>query len=516
MEKNYIFENSIYKDENENDEDDQYYNNNNNNNNSSNNDEIINEEYLIKKREKIETLFLYQNFQIVITELITLLYKLYNNNNNNNSPLLSSIFNTNNEENNENLTTTTTTTTTISLSNKTFESFSKCYHNCQNDTNCQCRWIMELLIQSLYEVGKPSDALKLVNRFYQDGISNTPINILILSIHLLVYLKSYNESKVIIIEALKRNRNEFKSDQYEQLIELLIFHVMFRMNEINESISLLQNDSYLSDWKKNGFIKALYEMVQIREFEEKNQRELQLKRDSEKLQQQQQQQQQNQQQNQQQLEKQLMNEQQQQQQQESNNSSQQPEQLPIKTQSNISIIKDIINESIHEILSIRDLKSLKLAINRVLFGNFKKLLYFIFNNFKLVYLKFKLFYLRNKLIIKRVLPMAITIILFLIAVKRVSNSRNNNNNNNNNLINTKTLKQQQQKLNSNNKRQFGIKNVQQQQQQQPYRNSQQYQQYRQNNRSILNSNNNNSNNNSTANWGGLKQLLSNTFSFNRV
>ncbi|KAN0023250.1 hypothetical protein ACTFIU_011417 [Dictyostelium citrinum] len=504
MEKNYINENSIYRDENDEDEDDNYYN-------VDSNEEIINEEYLIKKREKIETLFLYQNFQTVITELINLLYKLYGNNN---SPLLSSIFNNNNnnnnnnEENNENL----ITTNTISLSNKTFESFSKCYHNCQNDTNCQCRWIMELLIQSLYELGKPSDALKLVNRFYQDGISNTPINILILSIHLLVYLKSYNESKVIIIEALKRNRNEFKSDQYEQLIELLIFHVMFRMNEINESISLLENDIYLSDWKKNGFIKALYEMVQIREFEEKNQRELQLKRETEKLKQQQNQQQQLEQQ----LEQQLINSQQQlnNSSSSSSSSSQQEQQLPI-AQSNIAIIKDIINESIHEILSIRDLKSLKLAINRVLFGNIKKLLYFVFNNFKLVYLKFKLFYLRNKLIIKRVLPMAVTVILFIIAVKRVSNSRNNNNNNNNNLINTKTLKQQQQqKLNSNNKRQFGIKNV----QQQPYRNSQQYQQYRQNNRSILNNNNtySNNNSNSTTNWGGFKQLLSNTFSFNRV
>ncbi|KAN0025012.1 hypothetical protein ACTFIV_009423 [Dictyostelium citrinum] len=514
MEKNYINENSIYRDENEDEDEDDNYN-------GDGNEEIINEEYLIKKREKIETLFLYQNFQTVITELINLLYKLYGNNN---SPLLSSIFNNNNsinyynnnnnnEENNENL----ITTNTISLSNITFESFSKCYHNCQNDTNCQCRWIMELLIQSLYELGKPSDALKLVNRFYQDGISNTPINILILSIHLLVYLKSYNESKVIIIEALKRNRNEFKSDQYEQLIELLIFHVMFRINEINESISLLENDIYLSDWKKNGFIKALYEMVQIREFEEKNQRELQLKRETEKIKQQQNQQQQLEQQ----LEQQLINSQQQLNNSSSSSSSsssqeqQQEQQLPI-TQSNIAIIKDIINESIHEILSIRDLKSLKLAINRVLFGNIKKLLYFVFNNFKLVYLKFKLFYLRNKLIIKRVLPMVVTVILFIIAVKRVSNSRNNNNNNNNNsnLINTKTLKQQQQqKLNSNNKRQFGIKNV---QQQQPYRNSQQYQQYRQNNRSILNNNINSNNSNSTTNWGGFKQLLSNTFSFNRV
>ncbi|EGC36441.1 hypothetical protein DICPUDRAFT_97578 [Dictyostelium purpureum] len=100
-------------------------------------------------------------------------------------------------------------------------------------------------------------------------------------LNLLVYLKSYNESKVIIIEALKRNKNEFERDQYEQLVKLLVFHVMFRMNEIQESIEFLQNDQNLVDWKREGFIKALYEMVQIREIEERNQREQLLKKEKE-------------------------------------------------------------------------------------------------------------------------------------------------------------------------------------------------------------------------------------------
>eukprot|EP01132_Coremiostelium_polycephalum_P007709 gene7709-9483_t len=121
------------------------------------------------------------------------------------------------------------------------------------------------------------------------------------------HVKSYLECKNIILDLINRKILQDKQDldsssssssssltasnndeprikitqeDYEQLVELLIFHIMFRLNEIKESFQFLEYETYLSPWKKEGFIKSLHEMVHIREIEEKNQieKELQIKK----------------------------------------------------------------------------------------------------------------------------------------------------------------------------------------------------------------------------------------------
>ncbi|GAM17094.1 hypothetical protein SAMD00019534_002690 [Acytostelium subglobosum LB1] len=162
--------------------------------------------------------------------------------------------------------------------------------------------MLEILVQSLYEVGKSSEALKLVNKFYQGGLTFAPINILTLCIHLLVYMKSYHEAKGTVINCLNHRpivtepesqistsfnvNHNITQEEYDQLAELLVFHILFRIEEIDEARAFLQC-SNLPQWKREGFTKSLEEMVQIRE-QEINQAILKQKQ----LQQQQQQQQQ--------------------------------------------------------------------------------------------------------------------------------------------------------------------------------------------------------------------------------
>ncbi|EGG17502.1 hypothetical protein DFA_08498 [Cavenderia fasciculata] len=235
-------------------------------------------------REKIETLFLLRMFDNVIIQCLTLLngnqYMDMESNNNNNG-----------SGNN----------TTTKKINSLLEMTDGLQHSCAESSSssslldtCQCQWIIELLVQSLYEVGRSDDAISLVYGFYFNSL--LPFNVLILITHLLVDNKQYKQSKYIIEEALNRRKvvgsdyydpndvDVLTQDGYDQLVELLIFHVMFRMNETEEAKNylLLGNASHLSPHKLQGFTQSLQEMIQIKEIEEKNQKELQLLQEKEK------------------------------------------------------------------------------------------------------------------------------------------------------------------------------------------------------------------------------------------
>ncbi|KYQ91575.1 hypothetical protein DLAC_07345 [Tieghemostelium lacteum] len=213
-------------------------------------------------KDEIETYFLYQNFEMVTIKLLDLIFKEFGN-----TP--THVLNQRIDSK-------------LSITPEVVHDISMCNHQCKS-IDCQCQWIIQLFIQSLFELGHSSEALVMSNKFYKNGLKNAPINVLVLSIQLLIYLKSYEECKSMILDVIDRKVKEdmqklpstITQNDYEQLIELLIFHIMFRLNEIQESFQLLKNDPYLSKWKKEGFTNALKEMVEIRDIEEKNQLELQ-------------------------------------------------------------------------------------------------------------------------------------------------------------------------------------------------------------------------------------------------
>eukprot|EP01133_Synstelium_polycarpum_P013297 gene13297-15629_t len=128
------------------------------------------------------------------------------------------------------------------------ECFDGAVHTCSGDTPstpCQCQWMMELLIQSLYEVGRPADALKLVNHFYRGDLL---------------------EQRVIVDGELYRvnDTTQIRQEEHDQLVELLVFHILLRTNEIDEARQYLQDNRNLPVWKQEGFLKSLQEMVQIK------------------------------------------------------------------------------------------------------------------------------------------------------------------------------------------------------------------------------------------------------------
>ncbi|KAF2073207.1 hypothetical protein CYY_005489 [Polysphondylium violaceum] len=492
-------------------------------------------------KSRLESLFIYQNFDRVILDITTILFESYHKQYSTIESFLNNL-----------------DISSIN-SDKTVALVSQCDHQCQSNSNnsCDCIWMMQLLIQSLYEKGLYTLALKFINSFYRDGISNSPFDVLILSIHLLVHYKNYEESKAIILEVItkryimvQKNNNQshqnniLNNQQYEQLVELLIFHIMFRLGESEQCFQYLESDHYLSSWKKEGFIQALNEMIHIKEIEEKSHKELQQKQQK-------------------QLERELQDQMNQLQQ---NNQQQQLEnqqklietqkllinqQIPNNGNSNnkksnlIVEIKQHLFEIVHEILTIRDFESLKTVLTKTVYGNIRKLLHAIITKLKsiIIYLKSN----QSKQFIKKAIPGIISTALLFYAVYLLANQRKSlapavkkqkllqqqqqqqllsptsSNVANNTVSNVNsTLQQQSQQP----RRSFGLKNVSQQQQPQPLRSysagsnnpippsryTPQYQQYSSSNRPSMSNNNNTNNTNSY--WSSFKQLVSNSFTLN--
>jgi len=134
-------------------------------------------------------------------------------------------------------------------------------HRCASCDDCPCIAMLSLLVQILYEMGRARDAIPCVSNFYGD-ILKTPYDVLFLCVNLLINaLEDFLSAKNILMLVLEENQLE--DEQREELMELLVFHVLIPLSEADEAVAFLQFDRSLPQWKKEGWINHIKATIQI-------------------------------------------------------------------------------------------------------------------------------------------------------------------------------------------------------------------------------------------------------------
>jgi Tfp pilus assembly major pilin PilA len=147
---------------------------------------------------------------------------------------------------------------TSSHANATGKLLAPSPHSC--NYNCVCLATVILLIQCYHSTAEYSEIDKLIREYY-DSIENLNYNLFLLYINSLISQQQYDSAArylVKYVEAHTKNESSpylLSNAEYNQLIELLIFHTLIPQGEYTYSIKFLQStDNRINKAKRQQWI----------------------------------------------------------------------------------------------------------------------------------------------------------------------------------------------------------------------------------------------------------------------
>mmetsp|Transcript_22893 Transcript_22893/g.36860 ORF Transcript_22893/g.36860 Transcript_22893/m.36860 type:complete len:318 (+) Transcript_22893:116-1069(+) len=118
-----------------------------------------------------------------------------------------------------------------------------------------------LCIQAMFEQQKsPKEVDEFVLEQYESFIK-TPYQVFAIWFQYKVYRRDLSSACSAGIEYLARNKNALEQWQYDEFIELLVFHCLTELGEYKRALRFLKRNTYLSKSKKTKYIKELQRLI---------------------------------------------------------------------------------------------------------------------------------------------------------------------------------------------------------------------------------------------------------------
>eukprot|EP00465_Bigelowiella_longifila_P004744 CAMPEP_0185259842 /NCGR_PEP_ID=MMETSP1359-20130426/8538_1 /TAXON_ID=552665 /ORGANISM="Bigelowiella longifila, Strain CCMP242" /LENGTH=258 /DNA_ID=CAMNT_0027845887 /DNA_START=326 /DNA_END=1102 /DNA_ORIENTATION=+ len=106
----------------------------------------------------------------------------------------------------------------------------------------------------------PKEVDEFVLEQYESFI-NTPYQVFAIWFQYKVYRRDLSSACSAGIEYLARNKNSLEQWQYDEFIELLVFHCLTELGEYKRALRFLKRNTYLSQSKKTKYIKELQRLI---------------------------------------------------------------------------------------------------------------------------------------------------------------------------------------------------------------------------------------------------------------
>mmetsp|Transcript_11003 Transcript_11003/g.15315 ORF Transcript_11003/g.15315 Transcript_11003/m.15315 type:complete len:320 (+) Transcript_11003:75-1034(+) len=121
-----------------------------------------------------------------------------------------------------------------------------------------------LCIQAMFEQRRsPKDVDKFVLEQYET-MNKAPYQVFAIWFQFKVYRRDLRSAYDAGVDYLMNMKDTLERWQYEEFTELLVFHCLTELGEFKPAMKFLRNNKYLSDAKRNKFIKDLHRLFRER------------------------------------------------------------------------------------------------------------------------------------------------------------------------------------------------------------------------------------------------------------
>jgi hypothetical protein len=133
---------------------------------------------------------------------------------------------------------------------------------------CACQASVVLAMQCLFEMHRYSVVDDLLMTYYS-AFADLPYHVFIAWVQLKLHRKEYASTATAIVQYLEqekditlRTEQRLNTEQYESIIELLVFHCLVNLKSEKDAADFLKNNMRLREWKRDGY---LYYLEQIQQ-----------------------------------------------------------------------------------------------------------------------------------------------------------------------------------------------------------------------------------------------------------